>query len=201
MLKLDRAFIEATNEQYQEQVLTLTKEEKKVLARKDTFRKSMIGFLTPDYYKREKLILNGKVVYGYIFKTRRTGDEDEPIQVWILTSPEDYFLDHPEDFQKIAQNLGNINFQEKEKDKSIKIFKNILQEKNIELKYREVPAIYAEEHVVFISVVLFHKDESFDFKHGINLFIGAQEISKELLFLPLKLWPEEYRKSYFPVND
>lgn len=200
MIKLDREFLNQVREHYQKAALLFDKDDKKYNECKDTFRGRLTGFLTPEYYQRKKLFLNGEINYGYVYRSFQTPEQQDYILTWVITSPEEYYLDHPEELSLISEALSNIDFSVKTKDKKLRTFINLLQQKYSEFRYLEIPAIYTANHLAFLSVVPFRLSHMASFRHGLNLIIQAKEISKEIFFLPDRYWPLEYKTEYYHLD-
>ena len=201
MLELNEKFLNEINEKYSLLVPFFSKEDMQDNLDRRTFREKMLGFLTPEYFKRVKLFENGPIVYGYIYRSFHSANETDIVQVWVLTSPEHYFLEDPLRLGDVSAKLSEIVIGKKVDDKKVSLFISRILEPYAELKYVEIPATFTDGHLAFMSTVVFHPNHVTSFRHGLNLFLSNPRISKEMLLLPEKYWPEEYLIEYYGKTE
>lgn len=172
------------NEKYQALKATFSRDDIAYIANKDTGRGKLIGFLTFDYYRRESLIKEGNIVFGYVIKTYK--QEDNPLKnyaSWLLFSPSKVVNDHPEIYLKIVENLELLKTK-KHLDKFERPIKVALLGELSEPKYLEIPAPYNEGHLVYLQYCEVKPHQTPNLNLGLNFLIIAPAISKEVIYLP-----------------
>lgn len=186
-------------ENFNSQRLSFKKEDISFIAGKDTFKGKMLGFLTRDYYRREKLIKEGNLIYGYAFRTWTNEITfTKPYPVWFLFSPAPEFLEKPMLYMEILTSLQAIELPKHGNNELRKLF-TILNAELSEPKYYLVPEPYAQGHLVYLSMMYLRPSHNNNFRLGVNPLIVAPTISKEILLLPTKYWTDEFKKIYYDL--
>ena len=194
------AVLNETRENFYKKRELFSKVELNYVAGKNNLRNRMLGFLTFDYYKRSRLIKSGEIFYGYVFRTYFDSlNEDKPTATWLLFSPTKEFNDNPELYLSINDNIVDFISKGKPKNKLKKLY-NLLTPELAEPVYYELPSELADNKLVYLSFTYLRKFQVPAFRPGINLFIAAKNISKEILYLPMDYWVDEYKEYYLPKN-
>lgn len=173
----------------------LDKNDVSYIAYKDTFRHAMRGFLTGSYYKRNRLIKEGDLVYGYVFKTWSndpTNQSDYP--TWVLFSPSLEVSKNPAVFARISAKLQDLT--KEDDDKKYRKLRNLIIEPLSECDYFEIPEEFTEGAVVYLSIIYLHVNQITNFHMGLNPLLMSRGISKEVIYLPDRFWPGEFYEAY-----
>lgn len=182
---------------FQEKKVLFKKEDFAYIAGKDTFKGKMLGFLTTDYYRREKLIRGGNLIYGYVFRAwTNEVTFTRPYPMWILFSPSQTFKNDPDLFVSILSALQAIELPKRGQSELRKLF-TMLNAELSEPKYFLIPEPYAQGHLVYLSMAYHRPWHNNNLKLGINPFIMGASISREILYLPMKYWDESFKKAYY----
>lgn len=172
------------SEKYDQLKVRFSKEDVAFIANKDTPRGRLLGFLTTDYYRRENLIREGTIVYGYTFRTHKTTDSmDRLYASWLLFSPSKAVNDDVNIYLKIIDNLDSL--KEKKHPSSIERKLQIaLGGELSEPKYLEVPAPYNEGYLIYLQYCEVKPNHTPNLELGPNYIIIAPSKSKEVIYLP-----------------
>ena len=182
---------------YDQKRLLFKKEDVSFIADKDTFRGKMLGFLTTEYYRRGKLIKEGNVVYGYVYRTwTNEVTYTRPYPTWVLFSPAKEFIDNPQLYAAISASLQAIELP-KHPNPELRMLHTMLNAELSEPKYVLIPEPYAQGHLVYLSMVYLRPRHNNNLRLGINPFIIAPSISKEILYLPTAYWTDDFKKTYY----
>ena len=101
------SLLENERKAFSEKQPLFTKEDLKYISGKDSFKGKLTGFLTKNYYQREKLIQNGELFYGYVFSFwGQSINGDSPTIFYILFSPERKIMENPSIFKEIHGKSG-----------------------------------------------------------------------------------------------
>ena len=171
------------NSIYHELVGTLDKRDISFIAGKDTLRNKMLNIGRASYFKREKLISNGELLYGLSFMANNPVKEsDRPYASHVVFSYEQLFKTSP----FLYQNYIDLFIQFLENNQSMKYKKmhNILFSDMAEPSYFLIPPELVDNHILYISLVYVRPFSNPDFKLGINLIIANSLVSKEIIYLP-----------------
>ena len=174
---------------------SLTKKDVSYIAFKDSFRHGMRGFLTLSYYKRERLIRNGDLVFGYTFKCwsdESNFSKDYP--TWVLFSPSLQVSKNPGLLAKTGENL--LKFARENKDKKYRKLCNLINEPLSDCDYFEIPQELTGGVLVYLSIIYLHVNQIENFQMGINPLIISKGISAEVIYLPDKYWIPEFLDLY-----
>lgn len=193
----DAKLLENLSASFAEKKLTFKKEDVAFIAGKDTFKGKMLGFLTTDYYRREKLIRGGDLVYGYVFRTwTNEVTFTKPYPMWVLFSPAKEFADDPNLYVSVLNAMQAIELP-KRPSNELRRLHTMLNAELSEPKYYLIPEPYAQGHLVYLSMAYHRPWHNNNMKLGINPFIIGSLISREILYLPTKYWDETFKKAYF----
>ena len=201
MIKLNREFLDSINANYKLRVADFSAEDIVYNLDRISFREKLIGFMTPEYHKRKKLFSEGQIVYGYLCRSQQSANASDQIYVWVITSPEHHYAENPSNFAQIAVKMAEIDISKKMSDKKVLHFMNRILEPFADVKYLEIPGIFCDGHLAFISSVVYRPNHIHAFRHGLNLAISSPRISKELILLPEKYWPAEYYDFHYDKNE
>lgn len=189
------ALLEEQRKFYKEKCPFFTDDEIKFISGKDTFKGKLTGFLTKEYYQREKLIKFGDISYGYVFQEFYANSNDSSDLTWILFSPEQKLAENPLIFKKVTENIRD--FLKKENlNKKEKQLKTMLFEPLASAPFEELPSDISEGHLIYFIKMYRKRSFAYSFNLGLNLFIANLAISKQLLYLPERYMTETFKKAY-----
>lgn len=192
--------LENLRERFAESRQSFKKEDVAYIGGKDTFNGKMLGFLTAEYYRRERLIREGSLIYGYVFRTwTNEVTFTKPFPTWILFSPSKEFVSKPGLYIEILKALQAIQLPKRGLPELRKLHKMLNAELS-EPKYYLIPEPYAKGHLVYLSMTYLRPRLNNNLCLGINPFIIAPAISKEILYLPTAYWTDEFKKAYHDFN-
>lgn len=192
--------LEKLRKKFAESSLSFKKEDVAFIAGKDNFNGKLLGFLTVEYYRRERLIREGSLVYGYVFRTwTNEVTFTKPFPTWILFSPSKEFVSKPGLYIEILKALQAIQLPKRGSPELRKLH-TMLNAELSEPKYFLIPEPYAQGHLVYLSMAYLRPHHNYNLRLGINPFIIAPAISKEILFLPTTYWTDEFKKAYHDFN-
>lgn len=173
---------------------TLSKRDIALISGKDGFKNAIKGFLTADYYKRGKLIEEGQLVLGYIFKTWSSSDVGY-CPHWVLFSPSPKVNENPQLLKDVAKSLSGCT--EVKGDKTSKALHKLLTQPLSEAKYFELPENITNGNLIYLSIVYLRPEWRNNIRLGLNPFIANQGISKEILYLPDQFWSGYFKECYY----
>jgi hypothetical protein len=196
---IERKILDDLNDHFQQMALSFSKEDWTYLAGKDTPRGRMLGFLTPEYYKREKLWETGIIVWGFAFKTFMdnavtAGDRVYPS--WVLFSPVQAFCDDPTLYYAVQEKLLKA-LEGKPKGKAQKQLKIALEGELSEPQYMEIPVEYTEGKLVYLSMVYVRPTHFPDFHLGFVPLIINKLITAEVMYVPDRYWTDAFKAIYY----
>ncbi|MCQ2742506.1 MAG: hypothetical protein MJ239_04330 [Bacilli bacterium] len=175
---------------------TLTHDEIKRISGKEGVANFLVGFMTSEYYKRKKLIFEGDLTIGYVFKMfLETSEEGNDIcPTWVLFSPSSSVFNNPEKLLAVYEKLQ----QECErKDHSLpKPLYYALTSMYASGAYIQIPPQFTNGDLVYLSIAYEYRRATPDFKLGYNLMLASRGISKGVLYLPPQYWSKEWAEFY-----
>jgi hypothetical protein len=176
---------------------SLTKQEIRHLANKDSFKGGRIGFMSRAYYQREKLIQNSEIFTALVFQDYAVEVEErsETFPTWLLFSPSKEINENPAILKEILAKVASIKEVEVT-DKTEKKFKNYLNEPLSDVSYFEIPPAYSLGKLVYLSIVYLPLHLVPSYHLGLNLILAAPSISKEVLYFPEECWAKDYSEAY-----
>ena len=107
---LNKQIITEVREKFRLKQGSFTKDEMKYNANKDTFKGKITGFLTLEYYQREKLFNTGNIFYALSYKEYHEHAEKDKkmFPVWVLFSPSTKIDENPHLLEKVKDNLDQL---------------------------------------------------------------------------------------------
>lgn len=182
--------------------LPMSDEEMKYITLRNDKKGKLRALFTKDYWKRSTLVLEGRIAYGYAFKSYQFDMKDptNAFPIWVLLSPSSYFDEHPEEYAKIATSLWEFQTK-KVKTRKEKELKRILLGELSEPKYAELPKELTNNHFVYLCSCYVYESHISSFHLGFLPVLYAQEKSKEILLLPMKYWNEEFLSFYKEMKN
>ena len=191
------AFLEKLNEDWLLKRASLDKEEIAFIGGKDSFRGRLRGFMTRVYYQRSKLIQTSEVFYAYVFQswTNDVEEKNDSYPTWLLFSPSKEVNQNPAVLKEISAKLASFK-EENPKTKEDKELHDYLKEYLSDVSFYALPESLSLGHFVYLSIVDVPLLRVPNFHLGLNLILASPSVSKEVLYLPAKEWPEEYRQAY-----
>jgi hypothetical protein len=191
------SFIQKANADWLEKRTAFTKEDIRYIANKDTLRGRMNGFLTLPYYRREKLIRGSEIYFAFVFQdwANDLSETAPTYPTWLLFSPERKVQENPSLLRDISLKVQSIRdatpFSKEEKK-----LKSLVVEQLSDVSYFEIPAAYSCGELAYLSVVYRQTRLVPFFRLGLNLILANPVVSKEVLYLPERYWPEDYQNAY-----
>lgn len=179
--------------QWEEEKKTLSKRDIGFISGKDGFKNAIKGFLTSDYYKRGKLIEDGQLVLGYIFKSWFASPNDYS-PYWVLFSPSPKVNENPKMLKDVANRLSC--FKPLTGDKTSKKLSRILDGPLSDAQYFEIPESLTDGNLIYLSIVYLRPEWRDKIILGLNPFIANQGVSKEILYLPDQFWSDYFKQAY-----
>lgn len=176
---------------------SLRKEEIRHIADKDSPTGRMLGVFTLAYWKRERLIEGGSLVFGYAFKSFQFEGEmrDKVYPSWVLFSPEKAVNENPKVFEGVAAKLGKLVLEEAT-SKEDKKLKRVLTDNLAVASYIQLDEKYTDGALIYLSIVDVRRSQLPDFRLGYSLLLIGRNISKEVLYLPPAYWSKDYAEAY-----
>lgn len=176
---------------------SLTKQEIRHLANKDSFKGGRIGFMSRAYYQREKLIQNSEIFTALAFQDYAVEVEErsETFPTWLLFSPSKEINENPAILKEILAKVASIKEIEV-KDKAEKKLKSYLSEPLSDVSYFEIPPAYALGKLIYLSIVYLPLHLVPSYHLGLNLILAAPSLSKEVLYFPEENWAKDYAEAY-----
>jgi hypothetical protein len=157
------------------------------LSGKDTTRGRMLGFMSKEYWVREKLWKTGRFVWAYSFKTYSDRlHDDRPYASWVLFSLANEINEKPDIlidvYQKLEQFIQSKKISRKERKLMI-----ALTGKYSEPKYLQIPEIYTKGKLVYLSMVYVFPQHFQKFTLGLHPIIVNYNLTREVMYVPEKL--------------
>lgn len=167
------------NNKYSKYVLNIDKNElSKICLRKNKDTR-FYNIFNPNYYKRNKLVKYGKIIYGYVFKVFNDTSIKKISIGYVIHSPNLKFNNNPELYKNIYDKLDY--FLNNNKDKKYNKLKNILTKNFAELHYFLLPKeLVNNEELIYISTFPLILN---NINLGINYFISNLKYSNEILMI------------------
>lgn len=176
---------------------SLDKSELAYLSNKDTFQGRRVGFLTRAYYQRSKLIRSSEIYYAFVFKSwsNDVSERGTYYPTWLLFSPSKEINENPAILKDICAKVQSIR-DLKPASKEEKELKKNIEEPLSDVSYFPIPEALSDGRFAYLSIVYLPLHHVPFFRLGVNLILASPSVSHEVLYLPEKYWPEDYRKAY-----
>jgi len=183
-------------------LLPFNEEEMKYITLRNDKKGKLRALFTKDYWKRNVLVSEGRIAYGYAFKSYQFNMKDptNAFPIWVLISPSSFFDEHPEEYAIIASALWELQTKEV-KTKKEKELKRILLGELSEPKYVELPKELTHNHFVYLCSCYVYESHISSFHLGFLPIVYAPEKSKEILLLPMKYWNETFLSFYKEMKN
>ncbi len=175
--------IKRLNDQLIEKRLVWTKSDYALLSGKGTVHGRMLGFLSTGAANREKLWKQGRIIFGYGYKTYTDRDFTRPYLVWVLFSPMSIFETEPQRYEKVFASLQPLISQEKGPFTNRKLT-YALTSPLTEAKYYQIPEQFTDGKLIYVSAMYVYPDIHDQIVLGIIPIIIAPDISKEIMPVP-----------------
>ena len=194
---LNKQIITEVREKFRLKQGSFTKDEMKYNANKDTFKGKITGFLTLEYYQREKLFNTGNIFYALSYKEYHEHAEKDKkmFPVWVLFSPSTKIDENPHLLEKVKDNLDQL-LLDKELAKKYHHLLMMYSDNLAEPKYYKVPDEFSPDFDCYICLTNLIQSRFPVFHLGINLVIANKKVSNEFHYLPYVYWTEEFLKQY-----
>lgn len=167
------------NKKYKDFVYSNDKKELKIFNVNNKKGLKMLGFLHLYFYKRNKLIKNGNIITGYLYRIFNDTDLNKVSIGYVIHTPNFEIQTEINKFKEIENNINNFL------SKGIKTFKekkiyNSLVKNNGELHYFLLDKEISGYDFIYISTIPILINEA---KIGLNYFISNKKYSNEMLLL------------------
>lgn len=176
--------------------LILSKSDLSLLSFKDTFSSRLKGFMTVEYYRRDKLIKEGELLISYIFKSWKDElNKNNHVPFWVIFSPSVIVNGEPSILRNVALRLNSRSFDASKGQ--FKRLNNILDCPYGEVSYFELPSELTDGHLIYLSIVYLPRNMANNIVLGFNPFLANKAISKEIIFLQDAYWDNSFRDAYY----
>jgi len=159
----------------------LSKEELLKITQKDTLRRKLQGFLTHDYHQRSKVVLEGEVVEGLVFK--EWSEKENETLCWVLFSPSKTINEDPNILLDVGAKLVEFSKQKKVQ-KSEKQLQKALQNKLFDASFMELTPSLVDDKLIYLSKLEKPSQLVYQEGPGFYFFFINPSKSKEILFVP-----------------
>ncbi len=167
------------NKNYKDFVYSNDKKELKIFNVNNKKGLKMLGFLHLYFYKRNKLIKNGNIIIGYLYRIFNDTDLNKVSIGYVIHTPNFEIQTDINKFKEIENNLNNFLSKDIKTFKEKKIY-NYLVKNNGELHYFLLDKEISGYDFVYISTIPILITEA---KMGLNYFISNKKYSNEILLL------------------
>lgn len=185
--------LKSARESWEKKRPTLSKEEIKNITGREGPKNFLVGFLSSEYYKRNKLVEEGDLTIGYVFKIfiETSEESNEVAPTWVLFSPSSQVANHPERLKEVANKLSEqcLNGPKGSLPKPLYY---ALTNMYADGSYIEIPPQFTNGDLVYLSIAYRFIRATPDFKLGYNLILASRGISKGILYLPPRYWSKEW---------
>lgn len=158
----------------------------------------LLDVFSKAHAKREKLVKEGEIGFGYCFKECLVSGGDPVIPTWVLVNPS-LAKTSLDSFRRTAGALLELGRQETKLHRKEQIYWKI-RDSLAKASYFEIPPEYSSE-LMTLSVVERRVDLYPNFHLGLNIFFQSRSISPEIWLVPEKYFCSEWRKIYFKEDD
>lgn len=171
------------NKNYKDFVYSNDKKELKIFNVNNKKGLKMLGFLHLYFYKRNKLIKNGNIITGYLYRIFNDTDLNKVSIGYVIHTPNFEIQTDINEFKEIENNLNNFLSKDIKTFKERKIY-NSLVKNNGELRYFLLDKEISGYDFIYISTIPILINEA---KIGLNYFISNKKYSNEILLLNYEL--------------
>ena len=175
---------------------TIGEEEWKALAGKKGHL-AWLDVFTKARAKREKLLRQGQLVYGYCFKECLVSGGDPVIPTWVLLSPS--LADF--DFAAVKEAAGKLLDLAHEPVKPYRHNQLYwkMRDSLAKASYFEIPPAYSGK-LLYLCIFERRIEEYPEFHLGLNIFFASKSISPEIWLLPKRFHCSEW-SAYYSKNE
>lgn len=167
------------NKNYKDFVYSNDKKELKIFNVNNKKGLKMQGFLHLYFYKRNKLIKNGNIITGYLYRIFNDTDLNKVSIGYVIHTPNFEIQTEINKFKEIENNINNFLSKDIKTFKEKKIY-NSLVKNNGELHYFLLDKEISGYDFIYISTIPILINEA---KIGLNYFISNKKYSNEILLL------------------
>lgn len=167
------------NKNYKDFVYSNDKKELKIFNVNNKKGLKMLGFLHLYFYKRNKLIKNGNIITGYLYRIFNDTDLNKVSIGYVIHTPNFEIQTDINKFKDIENNINNFLSKDIKTFKEKKIY-NSLVKNNRELHYFLLDKEISGYDFIYISTIPILINEA---KIGLNYFISNKKYSNEILLL------------------
>ena len=167
------------NKNYKDFVYSSDKKELKIFNVNNKKGLKMLGFLHLYFYKRNKLIKNGNIITGYLYRIFNDTDLNKVSIGYVIHTPNFEIQTEINKFKVIENNINNFLSKDIKTFKEKKIY-NSLVKNNGELHYFLLDKEICGYDFIYISTIPILINEA---KIGLNYFISNKKYSNEILLL------------------
>jgi len=174
---------------------SFNKEDLAYLAYQDTFRHRLEGFMTRVYYQRKRMLSQSNLFLAYVFQDYSNDFNSGSYPTWLLFSPASEVNQNPALLKETATKVLSIKGR-KDLSKEDETLRKLVEEPLSDCSFVEIPSSLSGNHLVYLSIVYVHPERIPSFHLGLALICSAPSLSKEVLYLPLKFYPDELKNAY-----
>lgn len=167
------------NKNYKYFVYSNDKKELKIFNVNNKKGLKMLGFLHLYFYKRNKLIKNGNIITGYLYRIFNDTDLNKVSIGYVIHTPNFEIQTEINKFKEIGNNINNFLSKDIKTFKEKKIY-NSLVKNNGELHYFLLDKEISGYDFIYISTIPILINEA---KIGLNYFISNKKYSNEIILL------------------
>ena len=167
------------NKNYKDFVYSNDKKELKIFNVNNKKGLKMLGFLHLYFYKRNKLIKNGNIITGYLYRIFNDTDLNKVSIGYVIHTPNFEIQTEINKFKEIKNNKNNFLSKDIKTFKEKKIY-NSLVKNNGELHYFLLDKEISGYDFIYISTIPILINDT---KIGLNYFISNKKYSNEILLL------------------
>lgn len=167
------------NKNYKDFVYSNDKKELKIFNVNNKKGLKSQGFLHLYFYKRNKLIKNGNIITGYLYRIFNDTDLNKVSIGYVIHTPNFEIQTEINKFKEIENNINNFLSKDKKTFNEKKIY-NSLVKNNGELHYFLLDKEISGYDFIYISTIPILINEA---KIGLNYFISNKKYSNEILLL------------------
>ena len=154
----------------------------------------LLDMFSRAHSKREKLVKEGEIGFGYCFKECLVTGGDPVIPTWVLVNPS-LPKTSIESFMETAGALLELGGQDPKTHKKEPMYWKI-RDSLAKASYFEIPAVYSKT-LMTLSIFERRIDLYPNFHLGLNIFFQNRSLSPEIWLVPEKYFCPEWRKLYF----
>lgn len=158
----------------------LDKKEMTFLLNRETLKNKLINILSPSYFKKKQLILEGFIGVVYTYKII-SGDilSEKNIPTFTLFAPRSTLMFDKDLFLNVIKKIEDDIVSKKTSK-----FLNYYKINTARPVYYKLPTKYAGDKLIYLNYVEAVRSHNSNLKLGFNYVLYAPSITKEVMYLP-----------------